>query len=68
MGAAYYGHEAAVRLLLGWLARLDAESRLPPPGEVLLLAPASRSLSVVVPAYNEEERLPSTLDETLRCV
>lgn len=29
---------------------------------------ASKALSVIIPAYNEEFRLPSTLEETLRCV
>ncbi len=38
---------------------------------VQMLAPsvfseATKSLTIVVPAYNEEARLPSTLDETLR--
>lgn len=28
---------------------------------------ATKRLSVVIPAYNEEDRLPATLDETLRC-
>ena len=31
-----------------------------------LYAEASKTLSIVVPAYNEEKRLPSTLEETLR--
>ena len=29
---------------------------------------ATKSLTVVIPAYNEEKRLPSTLEETLRCM
>lgn len=29
---------------------------------------ATKSLSIVVPAFNEEARLPATLDETLLCV
>ena len=28
---------------------------------------ASKALSVIVPAYNEEFRLPGTLQETIRC-
>lgn len=28
---------------------------------------ATKSLSIVVPAFNEEARLPATLDETLQC-
>ncbi len=28
---------------------------------------ATKSLSIVVPAYNEEARLPATMDETLLC-
>lgn len=29
-------------------------------------APPTKSLTIVVPAYNEEDRLPATLDETLK--
>jgi hypothetical protein len=29
--------------------------------------PASKYLSLVMPAYNEQDRIRSTLDETFRC-
>jgi hypothetical protein len=41
----------------------------PPPAPQLprpsIAADATKSLTIVVPAYNEEDRLPATLDETL---
>ena len=44
----------------------------PPPPSLQIPAPslwddATRALTVVVPAYNEEERLPRALDELMRC-
>ena len=33
-----------------------------------IFSEATKSLSIIVPAFNEEKRLPSTLDETLRYV
>jgi dolichyl-phosphate beta-glucosyltransferase len=66
------------RLLSGWLRRLDGDAalraadltledpsslaRAPAPS---LFADPSKTLSVVIPAYNEEGRLPATLEETL---
>ena len=32
-----------------------------------MFSEATKSLSIVVPAFNEEARLPATLDETLQC-
>ena len=32
-----------------------------------IFSEATKSLTIVIPAYNEERRLPSTLDETFRC-
>jgi cellulose synthase/poly-beta-1,6-N-acetylglucosamine synthase-like glycosyltransferase len=32
-----------------------------------IYSPPTKSLSVIVPAYNEEARLSQTLDEALRC-
>lgn len=32
-----------------------------------IFSEATKSLTIVIPAYNEEARLPATLDETLRC-
>jgi dolichyl-phosphate beta-glucosyltransferase len=31
-----------------------------------VFAPASKYISLIIPAMNEENRLPDTLDETLR--
>lgn len=31
-----------------------------------IFSEATKSLTIIVPAFNEEKRLPSTLDETLR--
>lgn len=47
--------------------------RLPHPLRSQLPCPcidgeASKSLSIVVPAFNEQDRLPATLDETLKWV
>ncbi len=39
-------------------------SQIPVPS---IFSEATKSLTIVIPAYNEEARLPSTLDETLRC-
>jgi hypothetical protein len=33
-----------------------------------ILSEPTKSLSIIVPAYNEEDRLPATLDETLKYV
>ncbi len=41
----------------------DGLSREPPSGRVLVVAPADHDLSVIIPAYNEEKRLPWTLAE-----
>ncbi|KAF6265307.1 nucleotide-diphospho-sugar transferase [Scenedesmus sp. NREL 46B-D3] len=66
-----------VRQVLAFWARLDKNSseglqlQLEDPSSVKpLLCPsiwgtATKRLSIVVPAYNEEDRLPATLDETL---
>lgn len=67
-----------MRFLRSWFARLDDESRFrisdvyfedpssskrtPVPS---LFDAATKSLSIVIPAYNEEDRLPSTVEETL---
>jgi len=67
-----------VRFLKSWFGRLDTESRFrladftledpfsleksPAPS---LFDDATKSLSIIIPAYNEEDRLPSTLEETL---
>ena len=32
-----------------------------------IFSEATKSLTIVIPAYNEERRLPSTLEETFRC-
>jgi dolichyl-phosphate beta-glucosyltransferase len=66
------------RFLAAWFARLDTESRFrlshfafEDPSSPARVAPPSlfaaptKSLSVVIPAYNEEDRLPNTLEETL---
>jgi len=66
------------RLLSSWFGRLEKESRfrisdltledpsspakIPTPS---LFSEASKTLSIVIPAFNEEDRLPSTLEETL---
>lgn len=31
-----------------------------------IFSEASKTLTIVIPAYNEQSRLPSTLDETMR--
>ncbi len=67
-----------VRFLKSWFGRLDTESRfrladftLEDPSSLekspapSLFDDATKSLSIVIPAYNEEDRLPSTLQETL---
>ncbi|WIA10119.1 hypothetical protein OEZ85_010326 [Tetradesmus obliquus] len=66
-----------VRQVLAFWARLDQDSseglqlQIEDPSSIKpLLCPsiwgaATKRLSVVVPAYNEEDRLPATLDETL---
>jgi dolichyl-phosphate beta-glucosyltransferase len=66
-----------VRQVLAFWARLDKDSseglqlQIEDPSSIKpLLCPsiwgtATKRLSVVVPAYNEEDRLPATLDETL---
>lgn len=67
-----------MRALRAWFSRLDADARfrisditLEDPGSLTpVLAPSlfeepTKSLSIIVPAYNEEDRLPSTLEETL---
>lgn len=63
--------------LLKYFDQLDKESstalvlQLEDPNSLTPLAcpsvwaPATKQLSVVIPAYNEEDRLPGTLDETL---
>ena len=56
---------------LFYVSRTPAWPSLPPPPHLQIPAPslwddATRSLTVVVPAYNEEERLPRALDELLR--
>jgi dolichyl-phosphate beta-glucosyltransferase len=67
----------AVMQLLKYFDQLDKESstalmlQLEDPNSLTPLpcpsiwAPATKQLSVVIPAYNEEDRLPATLDETL---
>jgi dolichyl-phosphate beta-glucosyltransferase len=67
-----------VKFLRSWFGRLDTESRfrladftLEDPSSLAkspapsLFDDATKSLSIVIPAYNEEDRLPSTLQETL---
>ncbi|KAK9794341.1 hypothetical protein WJX73_005618 [Symbiochloris irregularis] len=68
-----------IRWTMDWFAQLNRDS-LAKSAELVLENPtslskvanpslyseASKSLSLVVPAYNEESRLPSTLEETLR--
>ena len=71
----------ALRWVRAWFARLDADAailtaavtledptsaaRVPAPS---LWGEASKALSVIIPAYNEEVRLPRALDEAFRCV
>lgn len=67
----------AVMQLLKFFDQLDKESstalmlQLEDPNSLTPLpcpsiwAPATKQLSIVIPAYNEEDRLPATLDETL---
>lgn len=59
-------------------ARLDADSQLKPfelehrapDGKPVpcpsIFSEPTKDLTVVIPAYNEEDRLPATLQETLR--
>jgi hypothetical protein len=70
---------ALARWLRDWFARLDADAaqltaavtledpaslaRLPAPS---LWAEPSKALSVIIPAFNEEARLPRALDEAFR--
>eukprot|EP00882_Tetradesmus_deserticola_P021958 GHRQ01023814.1.p2 GENE.GHRQ01023814.1~~GHRQ01023814.1.p2 ORF type:complete len:122 (-),score=23.40 GHRQ01023814.1:261-626(-) len=66
-----------VKQVLAFWARLDKDSseglqlQIEDPSSVKpLLCPsiwgtATKRLTIVVPAYNEEDRLPATLDETL---
>jgi len=67
----------AFRRIQEWLKRLETQSRAKlihtiedPTSPRLVDSPSlfsepSKSLSLVVPAFNEEERLPATLDEAL---
>ncbi|EIE18009.1 hypothetical protein COCSUDRAFT_21059 [Coccomyxa subellipsoidea C-169] len=67
-----------MRFLATWFARHEEEASkvserffVSPTSFQKISAPsvfseATKSLTIVVPAYNEEARLPSTLDETLR--
>eukprot|EP00775_Hariotina_reticulata_P002221 gene2221-2534_t len=66
-----------IKQLLSFFSKLDQESsqglllQLEDPNSVKPLqcpsiwSEATKNLSVVIPAYNEEDRLPATLDETL---
>jgi dolichyl-phosphate beta-glucosyltransferase len=66
-----------LRQLLAYFRRLDRDAAtslslaledpnsLTPLGCPSIWSPATKRLSVVIPAYNEEERLPATLDEAL---
>ncbi len=69
-----------LRGVRGWFARLNNDAQLQPSETLLedptsikrvrapsLQAEATKSLSIIIPAYNEEGRLPLTLEETLRC-
>ncbi|KAG1656832.1 hypothetical protein FOA52_006287, partial [Chlamydomonas sp. UWO 241] len=44
---------------------LEDFASLSPPPAPSVFSPATKSLSIVVPAYNEEDRLAATLDETI---
>ncbi|BDA51359.1 Dolichyl-phosphate beta-glucosyltransferase [Coccomyxa sp. Obi] len=67
-----------IRFLASWFARHEEEAnkvserffesptslqKIPVPS---IFSEATKSLTIVIPAYNEEARLPTTLDETLR--
>jgi len=69
----------AVRWVRAWFARLDADAAIlsaavtleDPASAVRVPAPSlwaepSKALSVIIPAYNEEARLPRALDEAFR--
>lgn len=67
-----------LRMLRSWMARLDADARFraadatledpsqlaPVPAPSLFDDP-TKSLTIVIPAYNEADRLPGTLEETM---
>lgn len=53
--------ESSTALML----QLEDPNSLTPLACPSVWAPATKQLSVVIPAYNEEDRLPGTLDETL---
>lgn len=67
----------SLRRLAMWIHRLNYDLLHPLPLKIddpesveplqcpSIFDPASKTLSVVIPAYNEEDRLATTLDETL---